>query len=193
LSRAHTSSVETNGVKASNERALVAALRAGDEAAFRAVLELHRAGVHAFLARLSGDPELTRELLQVTWLSLAESAPRLSPGTILRAWLFTVARNAYWSHRRWARLDLARVAELALWRRAEVPSPETSSMQAEATRRTERALAALRPKYREALLLVAGEDLDPAEAAKVLGIRAEAFRQRLSRARAELRSVLETI
>ncbi len=48
----------------------------------------------------------------------------------------------------------------------------------------EAALAALPTKYREALLLVGVERMRPAEAAAVCGIAPDAFRQRLSRARA---------
>ena len=45
--------------------------------------------------------------------------------------------------------------------------------------------------YREALLLVAFDDLRPAEAAVVCGITPEAMRQRVSRARAMLARKLE--
>ena len=48
------------------------------------------------------------------------------------------------------------------------------------------ALATLPGTYREALLLVAQEGMTPAEAAGICGIRPEAMRQRLSRARAML-------
>ena len=48
----------------------------------------------------------------------------------------------------------------------------------------EAALAALPTKYREALLLVGIERMRPADAAAVCGIAPDAFRQRLSRARA---------
>jgi RNA polymerase sigma factor (sigma-70 family) len=50
----------------------------------------------------------------------------------------------------------------------------------------ERAFAALPPAYREVALLVGIEGLQPAEVAEILGVRADAIRQRLSRARAQL-------
>ena len=166
---------------------LISALMQGDEAAFRQVLRANGDALFAFLARLSGDRELAQELLQQTWLALAESARRLDPRTPLRPWLFTVARNAYWSHVRWSRLDLTRLAELALWRRewVDVRSPEQQAGQSEAVRRVEQAVAKLSAKYREALLLIS-QGLDPAEAAAVVGVAPEAFRQRLSRGRAAL-------
>jgi len=45
--------------------------------------------------------------------------------------------------------------------------------------------------HREVLLLVGVEGLDGAQAADVLGIRPEAFRQRLSRARTALAEALK--
>ena len=56
-------------------------------------------------------------------------------------------------------------------------------MASETGRRIEVALAELPALYREALLLVAIEGMQPAEAAMVCGITPEAMRQRLSRAR----------
>ena len=46
-----------------------------------------------------------------------------------------------------------------------------------------RALSAMREKDRETLLLVAWEGLEPARAAKVLGVSPNTFSARLSRAR----------
>lgn len=53
-----------------------------------------------------------------------------------------------------------------------------------------RALARLRPADREALLLVAWEGLEPARAARVLGVRPATFGVRLHRARRRLAAAL---
>src|ERR1700722_1447823 len=53
------------------------------------------ARVHAFLLRLSGRSDVADDLLQHTFLRLAERGPELRADSDLRAWLFTVARNAY--------------------------------------------------------------------------------------------------
>ena len=55
----------------------------------------------------------------------------------------------------------------------------------------ERALAALSPDDRELLLLVAVEGLRPQDAAEVLGLRPEALRKRLERARGRLRDLID--
>src|SRR5262245_8230859 len=168
------------------EQLLVQALREGDGSAFDVVYDMHRPRIHGWLLRMTRDRTVAEELLQETFLRLARHAPRLQPDTSLRAWLFTVASNLARSHRRWAWLDASR---LLAWRdlpHAAATTPEDLAGASEAQRRVDAALAALPPTSREVLLLVVYEHLEPAEAAGVLGIKPEALRQRLARARSQL-------
>ena len=71
--------------------------------------------------------------------------------------------------------------------RAAYSAPTPSELE----RRLERAIASLPSASREVLLLVATAGLSPAEAALACGISPEAFRQRLSRARAQLSCALD--
>ena len=64
-------------------------------------------------------------------------------------------------------------------------------MASQSQRAADAALAALPLKYREALLLVCVEHFEPSEAARIIGVTPEAFRQRLSRAREQLRAALD--
>jgi RNA polymerase sigma-70 factor (ECF subfamily) len=111
----------------------------------------------------------------------------------LRAWLYTVARNLYRSHRRRARLDLDL---LRFWRRASrdqspAPSPHEMAVVSQAERQLEAAVAALPLAQREILLLVAVEGFSPSQAAAILRLRPEAARQRLRRARAAIGAALD--
>lgn len=173
------------------ERELGDRLRRGDADAFDDVYDRYRARLYSFLLRLSGDRALSHDLLQETWLRLARHATRLAPDTDLAAWLFSVARNLYASHRRWLVLDRERLHALHLRPRRAADVPEALASADETARRLEAALAALPLKYREALLLVAVEQLEPAQAAAVLGVKPEALRQRLSRARGMLARALK--
>jgi len=171
-----------------DERPLVAGLRAGDAAAFDEVYDAYRPRVFAFLLRMSRSRTVAEDLLDETWLRLVQHAHGLRPDTRLGPWLFTVARNLYWSHRRSSLVEEASVpALLGLWPfPAPWPSPFDLAAAGELQRRVERALAALSPQHREVLLLVGHEGLTPTDAAAVCGITADALRQRLSRARAAL-------
>jgi RNA polymerase sigma factor (sigma-70 family) len=170
------------------ELAIVGRLRDGDAAAFDAVYEEYRARLFGFLARLSRSRDVADDLAEETWLRLVSSAARLRPDTRLGAWLFTVARNLYYSYCRSRSLDESLTAGLiGLWPGGPPrPSPFEETAARELEGRVERGLAALPAHYREALLLVGVEGLSPAEAAGVCGLTPEAFRQRLSRARAAL-------
>jgi DNA-directed RNA polymerase specialized sigma24 family protein len=83
-----------------DETALVAGLRCGDAAAFDRVYDLYRPRLFAFLLRLSRRRTVAEDLLDETWFRLVAHARSLRPDTRLAAWLFTVARNLYWTHRR---------------------------------------------------------------------------------------------
>ena len=174
-----------------SEAQLVARLRQGDAAAFDEIYLAYQPRLYAFVLRLLHRRDVADDLTQETWIRLATHAPRLRPETQLGAWLFTVARNLTLSFRRWTRLDLGS----KLWSRAHPPAgapatPLDLAAASQAERRLEAALGALPDKYREALLLVAVEGLAHEVAAAIVGQRPEAFRQRLSRARAMLEEQL---
>jgi len=170
------------------ELALVGRLRDGEPAAFDAVYEAHRARLYSFLARLARSREVAEDLAEEVWLRLVETAPRLRPDTRLGPWLFTVARNLYYSYcRSRAISESAADALISLWPGGSPrPSPFEETAARELEGRVERAVARLPANHREALLLVGVEGMTPAEAAGVCGLTSEAFRQRLSRARAAL-------
>ena len=176
------------------DRPLVDGLRRADPAAFDATYEKYRARTFGFLLRLSRRREVAEDLLQETWLKLARNGTRLAEDTDLAAWLFTVARNAWVSHRRWSMLDVSRfltLGEEPAWVVDEAPDPSAEVEQRRAVARLERALARLSDGDREVLLLVGVEQFDQHEAAAILGIRYDGLRQRLARARNRLKQELE--
>ena len=172
------------------DAALVRALRAGEARAFDLAYARYRSRIFSFLLRLARRRDVAEDLLQETFVRLAKHARTLAEDTVLGAWLFTVARNLWRSHRRWRLLDAERLRELGLWPSASSVTPLALSEATETERRLEAALLGLPELYREVLLLVAVERLEPQRAAEVLGVRADAVRQRLLRARAMLSEAL---
>lgn len=170
---------------------LVARIRRGDPRALTEAFESYRPRVFGFLLRLSRRRAIAEELLQDVFLKLASHATRLHEETDLAAWLFTVARNEWISHRRWAALDLGRYVAID---DRDFPTHDLDEARYDARRRLERletALAALPEHYREVLLLCAIEQFEPERAAAVLELKPDALRQRLSRARKLLEGALE--
>lgn len=175
------------------EPAIVARLRTGDPAAFDHVYAAYHARLFNFLVRLSRRRDVAEDLVEETWLRLVRRAARLREDTRLEPWLFTVARNLFYSYCRSRLLEQSVMSDLiGLWPAgspARSPFEETAAN--EADRRLESALAALPAHAREVLLLVGIEGLAPADAAVVCGIRPEALRQRLHRARTLLARRME--
>jgi RNA polymerase sigma factor (sigma-70 family) len=171
-----------------HELRLVLRLRNGDPEAFDEVHGAFNGRLYNFLARLANNRTAAEDLLEETWLRLVQHASRLRPDTRLGPWLFTVARHLHVSYCRSRLLEDSHVAGLlGLWPHGRSgPSPFEAMEATETGRRLAAALASLPLAYREALLLVTVEGLPYAEAAEICGVKAEAMRQRVSRARALL-------
>jgi RNA polymerase sigma-70 factor, ECF subfamily len=134
--------------------------------------------------RGSRDPEgVTAEVMSIAWAQREKIDPKRA-----RPWLIITARNLlleeYRARARSFPMDPGTIAEVDP--RTE-PDFEVESLDPAIGR----ALDSLSPDDREAVLLVAWEELSPAEAARSMNLRAATFRVRLHRARRRLREALE--
>jgi RNA polymerase sigma-70 factor (ECF subfamily) len=158
---------------------------AGDGEAFAHLIDRHQRSIYAYLARRAGAPD-AKDLLADVWVAAFRGRTSFdSRWESARPWLFGIARNSL--RTRWGRRN-----EVSLGKEeASEPWPETDDrLSAAATvGKLSGAVNALPPVQREVLLLVAWEDLTPAEIAVVLGILPGTVRSHLHRAR---RSLLDT-
>lgn len=154
--------------------------RSAAEARFASVFG-HLGLITAYARRRGGhDPDaLAAETMAIAWRRLAD-VPADDP----RPWLIATARNLVLADRR---RHGGRMADLDGIEPAALPAPAV-----DLDPDLEVALRSLSAQDREALLLVAWEDLTPSAAAACLGISAAAFRVRLHRARRRLVYELET-
>jgi RNA polymerase sigma-70 factor, ECF subfamily len=169
-----------------SDQELIAMLRAGDGRGFDSAYQRYAERIFGFLVRLARSRAVAEDLFQHTFLRLAERGPSLRADSDLRAWLFSVARNAFHSH----------VRALAVAARTELPLPcadiGTGPERGLLLNELEAALACLATEDRELLLLVAVEGLTPQEVATMLCVDPVVLRKRLSRARARLAEALDT-
>jgi RNA polymerase sigma-70 factor (ECF subfamily) len=183
--------VERSTTVNADERTWVDGLRRGDATAFDAAFAAYRRRLYGYLVRMTRRRDAAEDLLQETFLRLAQHARRLDGETRLAPWLFTIAHRLVVS---WARAQAVRDQLAGDLPRREVANTGRSPLEALADSETqlalERAFAALAPPYREVALLVGVEGLQPAEVAQILGQRPEAIRQRLARARSQLAEML---
>jgi RNA polymerase sigma factor (sigma-70 family) len=162
---------------------------AGDQEAFMEVIGRHEVALGAYLERRVGR-EAAEDLLGDVWVSAFESRrtyDRSYPEA--RPWLYTMALNRlrhYWRSRPAEDLvpDMTGLANgWDPWPAVDVRVDTRTALRA--------AVAGLRSEEREVLILVAGEDLTVADAARVLGLPAGTARRLLHQARAALRNAPE--
>jgi RNA polymerase sigma-70 factor (ECF subfamily) len=149
------------------------------EERFRAVFA-HLGALTAY-ARRRGSPDpagIAAEAMTIAWRRL-DNVPVDDP----LPWLYATARNLVWAEARRAARSAATKGAAA----DRVDAPELFELDPAMGR----ALRALAPIEREALLLVAWEELTPKQAAQALSVSGPAFRVRLLRARRRIRTLLQ--
>lgn len=136
-----------------------------------------------YLYRLLGDPALAEDLTQETFTRAWKVRGQLPELDNPRAWLYRIATNAARDHIRRARL----FTWLPLFGNEPAlnfESPEETAIESE---RMRRALLQLSPDYRIPLVLYTCQEFTVAEIAAALGLSTDAVKQRLVRARKQLR------
>ena len=142
--------------------------------------------LRAFGITLCGDADRADDLVQETMLKAWNSIDSFQEGTNLRAWLFTILRNTYFSECRRRRREVPDqdgdyVARLS------VPPAQQGRMDAQDLMR---ALGELTDDQREALILVGAEGFAYEEAAVICNCAVGTIKSRVNRARNRLVEIL---
>jgi RNA polymerase sigma-70 factor, ECF subfamily len=143
--------------------------------------------LRAFAWSLSHNGSDADDLVQDTLIKAWTNREKFEPGTNLRAWLFTILRNTYYTN--------------VIRRRREVRDEQgeyASGLKAPATqdwsvamRSLQLALAQLPDEHREALILVGAAGLSYEEAAEICGCALGTIKSRVNRARARLLKIMD--
>ncbi|WP_407698662.1 RNA polymerase sigma factor [Streptomyces fagopyri] len=169
------------------DAALLRAVADGDSAALAALYDRHAGWLHTRLTRRCGDPEVVREVLQDTFVTVWRSAAG-HRGTEAGGWLWTIAARRL--------VDARRAGERALRaERTEYAPPPAPSAEERVLAGLEygdvgTALDRISPELREVLRATVVDGLTTRETARLLGIPEGTVKTRAMRARAELRAAL---
>ena len=143
--------------------------------------------LRAFAWSLSHNGSDADDLVQDTLIKAWTNRDKFEPGTNLRAWLFTILRNTYYTHvlrrRREVRDETGKYAATL----SSAPTQDWSL----AMRALQTALAQLPDEHREALILVGAAGLTYEEAAEVCGCALGTIKSRVNRARARLLRLMD--
>jgi len=155
-------------------------------ASFKDDLVAEMGNLRAFAVSLCGSGSVADDLVQETLLRAWSKWDRFQPGTSLRAWLFTILRNIYYSNCRKSVREV-QDSEGAYAQRLVVPGDQESHIDLEDFRK---ALARLPLEQREVLILVGASGVSYEEAATICGVEVGTIKSRLSRARTQLARLL---
>ena len=143
--------------------------------------------LRAFAWSLSHNASDADDLVQDTLIKAWTHKDKFEPGTNLRAWLFTILRNTYYTavvrRRREVRDETGKYA-------AQLSSSATQDWSV-AVRSLQAALQQLPDEHREALILVGAAGLSYEEAAEICGCALGTIKSRVNRARARLLKIME--
>jgi RNA polymerase sigma factor (sigma-70 family) len=175
--------VSADDAPASSEAELVVRLRVGDEAAAHEFFDRYAARIRRFIVSSLRAETDADDLLQETFIALADALPFFRGDSSLFTFACAIAHRKVLSFvrtkaRRARLLRAATVAEPA-------PPPD-----GDANPEFRRALAELRPEYREVLILKYVEEIGVTEIAAMLRLSEHAIESRLARARKAIRKRL---
>lgn len=180
-------------VEPDKERELIARAKAGDRAAFGALVREHGNEVYTLARRLVGDPHLAADVAQETLIRAWKALPNFRGDAALSTWLHRITVNTAWTQRKRARRHsgppLDDFHEVAAPMGAD--HPETAGETLELRGRLRQALDSLPEAQRQVVVLKDVYDWSHAEIAEAMGISVSAAKVRLHRARARLARHLE--
>ena len=157
------------------------------------IVREHSGRVYRLAYRLTGNRHDAEDLTQEVFVRVFRSLSTFTPGTF-EGWLHRITTNLFLDQvRRKARIRMDAMGEDADRYAAtgEGDDPERGFEHQNLDHDVQRALDALPPEYRAAVVLCDIEGLSYEEIAVTLGIKLGTVRSRIHRARARLRASLE--
>jgi RNA polymerase sigma-70 factor (ECF subfamily) len=148
---------------------------------------LHLKPMRAFALSLTRDMSRADDLVQDTVVKAWTNIEKFEPGTNMRAWLFTILRNTFYSERRKARREVADSEGVLTEQIAEKPSHDGRLALADFRRAFEK----LPDEQREALILVGAEGFSYEDAAAMCGCAVGTIKSRANRGRRRLAEILQ--
>lgn len=137
---------------------------------------------------LTRDAEAADDLVQATFIRAHERRATFRDGANVRVWLMAILHNLFLDGRRSAQAAEARDQA---WAASQPSYMAPSGEMAARLAQLRTAFLALSAEQREALHLVAIEELSVAEASEILGVPAGTVMSRVGRARAAMRAFEE--
>ena len=153
---------------------------------FRAAMTKQIPALRAFALSLCGRPDMADDLVQETLVKAWSANASFTEGTNMRAWMFTILRNHYFTEQRKRKREVED---------ADGSYAATLSVAGEQLSHLDfvdfqKALVKLSDDQREVLILIGASGFSYEEAAEISGVAVGTVKSRLNRARAKLAELL---
>lgn len=146
----------------------------------------HLPAMRAFAISLCGNPSAADDLVQDTIVKAWTNIDKFQPGTNMRAWLFTILRNTFFSHKRKHKREVPDSDGVHASKLYEKPAHDGRL----AFNDFRKAFDQLSPEHREVLILAGASDFSYEEVAAMTGVAVGTVKSRVNRARARLCELL---
>ena len=147
----------------------------------------HLPAMRAFAVSLTRNGALADDLVQDTVVKAWTNFDKFEAGTNLRAWLFTILRNTFYSHRRKTKREVADVDGIFAGSLASKPSHDGRLQLKDFLKAFEQ----IPVEQREALILVGASGFSYEEAANMCGVAVGTIKSRANRGRKALAVIMQ--
>ena len=141
--------------------------------------------LRGFARFLTRDAAAADDLVQDTIVRALAAQDQFQQGTTLKAWLFTIQRNAFYEQARRRSREQEIMLDIELDMQPSTAAPSRQNAR-DAVQDLGELLWKLPDLLREALILVGGQELSYEDAAQICDVPAGTMRARVSRARTRL-------
>lgn len=158
----------------------------GDTYSFKNDLIAQLPAMRAFAVSLCGKPDIADDLVQDALMNAWSKQASFQPGTNIKAWLFTILRNLFYSRMRKRGREI-QDSDGFFTERLSVPPAQIGNLDMQDFKT---ALAKLPEDQREAIILIGATGLSYEEAAVVCACAVGTIKSRVNRARRRLQELL---
>ncbi len=159
---------------------------AGETYSFKSDLLAQLPAMRAFAVSLCGKPDIADDLVQDALMNAWSKQASFQPGTNIKAWLFTIVRNLFYSRMRKRGREI-QDSDGLFTERMSVPPAQIGHLDMQDFKI---ALAKLPEDQREAIILIGATGLSYEEAAAVCCCAVGTIKSRVNRARHRLQELL---
>jgi len=161
---------------------LIGSLRLGDIEAFEELYHRYKRKIFTFCLKLTGDQVLAEDATHDAFLKMYQNIGSLNDASLFHSWLYAIARNQVYDLLNLGRSN-GKFEEESIWSE-ETPLDVTEANDTSAI--LSACIEALKPEYKEVLLLREYEQRSYAEIAAITGDTESSVKSRLFKARRAL-------